>query len=165
MFKPTKEQMESLHKNINDLHEIGEYTKYPIVVMDDAYRGEMAQEFAHIIERNNCYSNCFEIMQELIIQRGTHPDDIKYCVGVAKGRSGLPVAHAWLKVDGLYSDPSWDSLPSDAQTYVKDHVYHCMAELNITDVVCITLMNESYAPCPVAVLRHSPQSLNVACTR
>lgn len=70
-----------------------------------------------------CYDNCFHLAHYL---------DCTYVLGVANC-GGFPVAHAWLKRNGHYIDPTLDVI----QDKVGDQ-YHMVIEVEAKDLIAFS---------------------------
>ena len=138
MFQPTAEQVHNLTQNMSDLELIGDFEKYPRVEIKPC-----TENFESFIEPNQCYLNAFRIMAEL------HVKGVKnayYVAGITWGYN-LPICHAWIKIDGVYYDPT---LEKSLKLFYGEryNAYFSIAELNMQQLSDVTMENEAFPPHP-----------------
>lgn len=80
-----------------------------------------------------CYNNAYKFMSDY-----AHVHDVQYVLGF--GLSVIPVEHAWIKVDGVYYDPTWEKYSKIERDYVV------VTELNQLELMLMTLKNNHTPP-------------------
>jgi hypothetical protein len=155
MFFPSDTQLEMLAESIKDLMEIGDFEIYPTVPTVTMPRCALKATLLDMIEPNDCYSNTFEILAYLMMTHGYKHERLRYVTGIALS-DGHPVPHAWIKIDADYFDISWETL---AHQTIEDNTYYAMAELELYQLSRATEANEWTPPCPVSILKNSPEYL------
>jgi len=147
---PTTEQIGYLLSNIADLEIIGDFTvNEPVAITPspDDIR-EIAEK---VVVKNQCYQNVSEIIA--LTKR-----DVKFVTGVITGGL-LPICHAWLKIGDEYHDPTFEVMSQRVNCTPPEYIYHPTAELDLADLIIVTLANKFRPPHPAAVADMFPELL------
>lgn len=83
-------------------------------------------DVAHVASKFNKPKQCFDNAYHYLDSLPTNITDCQYVIGLMLFR-GIPVEHAWVKVNGQYFDPT---LTSHA-----DHEYYSLAELDFMELI------------------------------
>ncbi|AIW22514.1 hypothetical protein F0267_00055 [Vibrio coralliilyticus] len=101
-----------------------------------------------LVKVKACYDNCFQL---------AHCLDATYVLGITYLASiPLPIAHAWLKVDGKYIDPTLETVHGDT----SEHTYQKLVEIPVEDIISVVdLVDQitgkgSFAPMFESVAHH-----------
>lgn len=101
-----------------------------------------------LVKVKACYDNCFQL---------AHCLNATYVLGVTYLASiPLPIAHAWLKVDGQYIDPTIETVHGD----ISEHTYQKLVEIPVEDIISVVdLVDQitgkgSFAPMFETVAHH-----------
>ena len=83
-------------------------------------------DVAHVASKFNKPKQCFDNAYHYLDSLPTNITDCQYVIGLMLFR-GIPVEHAWVKVNGQYFDPTLTSH--------SDHEYYSLAELDFMELV------------------------------
>lgn len=88
------------------------------------------RELWDFISFKGCFNNAYRCMA------GTGAN---YVLGYAAGI--IPVEHAWIEIDGIHYDPTWEKYSEIGHTYAQ------LIKLNPTELINITCKNDDVPPC------------------
>ena len=78
-----------------------------------------------LVKVKACYDNCFKLAHHL---------SATYVLGVTyMPQIPLPIAHAWLKIDGKYVDPTLETIHGD----ISGHTYQMLVEIPVDDIISV----------------------------
>jgi len=78
--------------------------------------------------------------------------DIKYCEGYYAGIGGIPVEHAWNKIDGRYFDITRTLWRSDAISTNTE--YAAIIELDVVELIKVMQLTKHYGPYSPYIFLH-----------
>lgn len=88
-------------------------------------------DVAHVASKFNKPKQCFDNAYRYLDSLPVNTTDCQYVLGFLLFR-GIPVEHAWVKVDGQYFDPTLTSH--------SDHEYYSLAELEFMELIDVAAM-------------------------
>lgn len=104
----------------------------PVEKMPDEIR-----KLAKFFKLKSCYWNS----ASFVLKHNHLFDEVKYVVGYAA--SVIPLEHAWIKVNGVYYDGSWEKFSELGREYVS------LWEMDSRELVeMMSAMDSDYAPSP-----------------
>jgi len=105
------------------------------------------------VEPKACYINTFNIVAGLY-----HKEiEAKYVTGITYSDDlGFPFEHAWLSINGEWSDPTLEALNLNPE----QHTYIAFAELDLDTVLECASENHDRPPCPEFIRNRRPDLMN-----
>lgn len=100
----------------------------------EAMPPDLLEQVAPMLAPRCCYNNSFYVSEFFRPER-----EVRYCVGFAAG-SIFPVGHAWVKIDGVYFDPTWQLFHRLGDLYVP------FFELDPDRLMSVVIENDNRPP-------------------
>lgn len=110
--------------------------------------GKVKEAASVIVKPKACYDNCFNLAHQL---------NVTYVLGVAFMSSiPYPIAHAWLKIDDQYIDPTLETVFEDIEHYSYLSLVEIPAKeiLSVVDVVSKATGKGSFVPMIESIAHH-----------
>lgn len=94
------------------------------------------------IEIKACFNNSYHLVESLFAYK-----DICYVLGYAVTQ-GIPIEHAWIKMDGIYYDLTWQKFSSIGEKY------YSLIEFDHNELFNFVLQGDNSPPSVDTILRY-----------